>query len=151
MDAEWHKSGHGLHAHFAVGRYIGRRKIEQAWGRGFVHIKLLGDLPVESTSLHEARLAARYLSKYVSKTSTPHGRRGCTATRSPRASNHGWEVAEVYVDDDTSAYSGKVVHGHRVPYPVGMRPAGGRAATANDMLSRDSSCAPRPTNRRRLV
>ncbi len=64
---EWHKSGHGLHAHFAVGRCIGRRKIEQAWPRGFVHIKLLGDLPVGSTSLHEARVAAGYLSKYVGK------------------------------------------------------------------------------------
>ena len=43
---EWHKSGHGLHAHFAVGRYIQRGLIDAAWGRGFVHIKLLGDLPV---------------------------------------------------------------------------------------------------------
>jgi len=65
---EWHKSGHGLHVHFAVGRFIGRGKIEQAWGRGFVHIKLLGDLPAGSGSLQEARLAARYLSKYVTKT-----------------------------------------------------------------------------------
>lgn len=64
---EWHKSGHGLHLHFAVGRYIGRSVIEQAWGRGFVHIKLLGGLPVGSGALGEARLAARYLSKYVGK------------------------------------------------------------------------------------
>jgi len=64
---EWHKSGHGLHAHFAVGRYIGRRKIERAWGHGHVHIKLLGDVPVGSGSLAEARVAARYLSKYVGK------------------------------------------------------------------------------------
>jgi len=64
---EWHKSGHGLHAHFAVGRYIARRKIEQAWGHGFVHIKLLGDLPVGTTALDEARVAARYLSKYIGK------------------------------------------------------------------------------------
>ncbi len=32
-----------------------------------MHIKLLGDLPVGSGPLAEARLAARYLSKYVSK------------------------------------------------------------------------------------
>ena len=64
---EWHKSGHGLHAHFAVGRYIQRSLIDAAWGRGFVHIKLLGDLPVGSAALGEARLAARYLSKYVGK------------------------------------------------------------------------------------
>jgi len=64
---EWHKSGHGLHAHFAVGRFIHRSAILSAWGRGFVHIKLLGDLPVGSTNLSEARRAAGYLSKYVSK------------------------------------------------------------------------------------
>lgn len=64
---ELHKDGVHFHAHFAVGRYIPRRVIEQAWGRGFVHIKLLSDLPVGSTSWHEARLAASYVSKYVSK------------------------------------------------------------------------------------
>jgi hypothetical protein len=64
---EWHKGGHGLHLHFAVGRYIPRGQIEGAWGRGFVHIKLLGDLPVGSGPLAEARIAARYLSKYVGK------------------------------------------------------------------------------------
>lgn len=35
--------------------------------RGHVHIKLLGRLPVGSGSLGEARLAARYLSKYLGK------------------------------------------------------------------------------------
>lgn len=67
---EWHKSGHGLHAHFAVGRYISRRVIERPWGHGFVHIKLIGDLPVGSTALTEARKAAGYLSKYVAKSFT---------------------------------------------------------------------------------
>jgi hypothetical protein len=64
---EWHKRGHGQHVHFAVGRFVQRRLIDQAWGRGFVHIKLLGDLPVGSGALEEARQAARYLAKYVSK------------------------------------------------------------------------------------
>jgi hypothetical protein len=67
---EWHKTGHGLHAHFAVGRYIKRSLIGEAWGHGFVHIKLLGDLPVGSGTLSEARRAAGYLSKYVTKTFT---------------------------------------------------------------------------------
>lgn len=67
---EWHKTGHGLHAHFAVGRFVKRSLIESAWGRGFVHIKLLGDLPVGSGTLSEARRAAGYLSKYVAKTFT---------------------------------------------------------------------------------
>jgi hypothetical protein len=64
---EWHPGGHGLHAHFAVARYVPRGVIESAWGRGFVSIKLLGDLPVGSGTLGEARLAARYLAKYVRK------------------------------------------------------------------------------------
>lgn len=67
---EWHKSGHGLHVHFVVGRYVPRGKIAAAWGRGFVHIKLLGDLPVGSGPLAESRRAAGYLSKYVAKTFT---------------------------------------------------------------------------------
>jgi hypothetical protein len=64
---EWHKTDHGLHVHFAVGRFIPRRLIERAWGHGFVHIKLLGQLPSGSTPRDEARMAARYLSKYVRK------------------------------------------------------------------------------------
>ena len=63
---EWHKT-HGLHAHFAIGRYVQRSVIDEVWGRGFIHIKLLGDLPVGSGPLEEARVAARYLSKYVGK------------------------------------------------------------------------------------
>lgn len=64
---EWHPGGHGLHLHFAVGRYVKRSVIDAAWGHGFVHIKLLGDLPAGSGRLQEARAAARYLAKYVSK------------------------------------------------------------------------------------
>ena len=64
---EWHKTGHGLHAHFAVGRYIPVNRIKEAWGHGFVHIKLLSGLPVGSGALEESRLAANYLGKYVSK------------------------------------------------------------------------------------
>ncbi len=63
---EWHKT-HGLHAHFAVGRYVRRSLIVDAWGRGLVHIKLLGDLPVGSGTREQARVAARYLGKYVGK------------------------------------------------------------------------------------
>lgn len=65
---EWHKTGHGLHVHFAVGRYVPRSVIAAAWGRGFVHIKLLGDMAVGSGPREEARRAAGYLSKYVAKT-----------------------------------------------------------------------------------
>jgi hypothetical protein len=65
---EWHKTGHGLHVHFAVGRYLPRSVIADAWGRGYVHIKLLGDMGVGSGPREEARRAAGYLSKYVAKT-----------------------------------------------------------------------------------
>ena len=64
---QWHPGGHGLHAHFAVGRFVPRRLIEQAWGHGFVHIKLLDGLPVGSGELSEARLAARYLAGYAGR------------------------------------------------------------------------------------
>lgn len=64
---EWHKT-HGLHLHFAVGQFIHRSLIASTWGRGFIKIKRLSDLPVGATSWDEARRAAGYLSKYVSKT-----------------------------------------------------------------------------------
>jgi len=64
---EWHPGGHGLHAHFAVGQFIPVGVIREAWGLGHVHITLLSHLPVGSGALGEARLAARYLAKYVGK------------------------------------------------------------------------------------
>src|SRR5215204_6578574 len=60
---QWHPGGHGLHAHFAVGRFVPRRLIERSWEYGFVHIKLLDGLPVGSGTRGEARLAARYLAR----------------------------------------------------------------------------------------
>jgi len=64
---ELHADGERYHVHFAVGRYVHRGWIVEAWPHGFVHIKLLGDLPVGSGTLGEARAAGRYLGKYVSK------------------------------------------------------------------------------------
>lgn len=65
---ELHKDRERWHVHFLVGRWIGRGAIESAWrGRGFVHIKLLGDLPARSSGAAEARVAAKYASKYVAK------------------------------------------------------------------------------------
>ena len=85
---EWHKTDHGLHLHFAVGQYVPRGKIERAWGRGFVSIKLLSDLPVGSGTLEEARRAAGYLGKYVSKSFTDDD-----ARQRPRGL-HRFDVAE---------------------------------------------------------
>lgn len=64
---ELHADGSRFHLHFAVGRYVKRSLIDEAWGHGFVSIKLLGDLPVGSGRLEEARRAAGYLGKYVAK------------------------------------------------------------------------------------
>ena len=82
---EWHPGGHGLHVHFGVGRYVARSLIEQAWGRGIVHIKLIGDLPVGSGALAEARKCGLYLAKYV-------GKQFNDAERVPGA--HRYEVAQ---------------------------------------------------------
>ncbi|WP_159576525.1 rolling circle replication-associated protein [Microbacterium sp. 8M] len=83
---EWHKTGHGLHAHFAVGRFIKRHMIEAAWPHGFISIKLLGNLPVGSTKLSEARIAGGYLAKYVAKSfADPVGR---------ELGSHRYDVAE---------------------------------------------------------
>lgn len=64
---ELHKSDHGFHIHFVVDRYVRRGLIESAWGRGFVFIKLIQGLPVDSGVREEARIAARYVSKYLGK------------------------------------------------------------------------------------
>ncbi|GGB88544.1 rolling circle replication-associated protein [Knoellia flava] len=64
---EVHKDGVHFHVHFAVGSFIPRGQIDTAWGRGWVHIKQLNDLPVGSGAMAESRVAANYLSKYVSK------------------------------------------------------------------------------------
>lgn len=85
---EWHKTDHGLHVHFAVGQYTRRQMINAAWGHGFVHIKRLGDLAVGSTTLHEARKAAGYLSKYVSKSFEDD------PVRRGRSGLHRYEVAQ---------------------------------------------------------
>ena len=31
---EWHPGGHGLHVHFAVGRYVKHGLIRDVWGAG---------------------------------------------------------------------------------------------------------------------
>lgn len=64
---EWHPGGHGLHVHFAVGRYVPQPLIRDVWARGHVFIKLIGDLPVGSGALQESRVAAGYLCKYIGK------------------------------------------------------------------------------------
>jgi hypothetical protein len=92
---QWHPGGHGLHAHFAVGRFVPRTLIERSWGNGFVHIKLLDGLPVGSGALGEARLAARYLARYVGR-EVEDGRR--------LAGLHRYEVAQGFQPAKVECY-----------------------------------------------
>ena len=64
---ELYPGGQGFPVHFAVGRFVPRGLIAEAWGRGFIKIRLHGDLPVGSGVREEARRSARYLSKYLGK------------------------------------------------------------------------------------
>ena len=82
---EWHPGGHGLHLHFAVGRYIPAHLIKEDWGHGFIKIKQLNGLSTGSGPLEEARLAARYLAKYAAKDLDDEAR---------RFGLHRYEVAE---------------------------------------------------------
>ncbi|MCR2819059.1 hypothetical protein NQ166_09495 [Microbacterium sp. zg.Y1090] len=88
---EWHKTAHGLHAHFAVGKYIKKSTIAAAWPHGFVGIKQLGNLPVGSTVLSEARVAGGYLAKYVAKSFSDPVARDLGA--------HRYDVAEGFQPD----------------------------------------------------
>jgi hypothetical protein len=92
---QWHPGGHGLHAHFAVGRFVPRGLIERCWGRGFVHIKQLNGLPVGSGQRAEARLAARYLAGYA-------GRDLGDARRPPGL--HRYEVAQGFQPEKILVY-----------------------------------------------
>ena len=67
---EWHPGGHGLHVHFGVAKFVPRKAMTAAWQHGFFKVKQIGDLPVGSGTLSEARRNAAYLSKYVAKTFT---------------------------------------------------------------------------------
>lgn len=81
---EWHPGGHGLHVHFVVGRYVHYTTIRASWGHGHIHITALNHLPAGSGTRGEARLAARYLSKYLGKDFGPASGTGL----------HRYEVAE---------------------------------------------------------
>jgi len=64
---EWHPGGHGLHAHFAIGRYLEKGLLEQAWAHGFVEIRRINAELRYASALARARVAAAYLGKYVAK------------------------------------------------------------------------------------
>jgi len=92
---EWHPGGHGLHVHFIVGRYVRQSLIREAWGHGIVHIKLIGDLPVGSGTLAEARRASGYLCGYIGKGLDDERR---------RAGLHRYEVAQGFQPERIHVY-----------------------------------------------
>lgn len=65
---EWHPGGHGLHLHFAVAKYVRYSLIQLAWGHGHISIKRITSSRHGASDLDGSRIAAGYLSKYVSKT-----------------------------------------------------------------------------------
>jgi len=64
---EWHKSGHGLHVHMALGQFAPKETVARAWGHGFVDGRRI-TASKGSGGRANARAAARYLAKYVGKT-----------------------------------------------------------------------------------
>jgi hypothetical protein len=114
---EWHPGGHGLHVHFIAGRYVRQSLIREAWGHGLVHIKLIGDLPVGSGTLSEARKAAGYLCKYIGKGLDDERRRDGL---------HRYEVAQgfqperiyVYGETDAEAIERASQHMARAPETI---------------------------------
>jgi hypothetical protein len=82
--SEWHPGGHGLHVHFAVGRYVHHSLVRTTWRLGIVDIRRV-IAQRRSEGAHEAaRVAARYLAKYVSK----------AAETNRTAGSHRYEVAQ---------------------------------------------------------
>ncbi len=82
---EWHPSGHGLHVHFAVGRYVPYAVVGDAWGRGIVDIRRVTVRRAGDATNEAAKTAARYLAKYVGKS---------TDSEKAVAGNHRFEVAQ---------------------------------------------------------
>ncbi len=81
-----------------------------------MHIKLIGDLPVGSGALEEARLAAGYLAKYVSKSIGDE--------RVPRL--HRYEVAQGFQPETVAAAGESEDGGDR----AGVGADGARAGAA---------------------
>ncbi len=70
---EWHKTGHGLHVHFAVGEYMAHGAVRDAWGHGHVWVRgPRGRVPATET-LGQARRVARYVAKYLEKDAASAG------------------------------------------------------------------------------
>lgn len=65
---EWHKDEERLHLHFGVGRYVRQTLIRDVWGHGYVSINRRPSTRHGAPEIEASRVAAGYLSKYLSKT-----------------------------------------------------------------------------------
>lgn len=66
---EWHKTDHGVHLHFALGRYVRYTLIRSVWTHGTnISIKRITGMRHGASEFEGARIAAGYLSKYLAKT-----------------------------------------------------------------------------------
>lgn len=59
---EWHPGGHGIHVHFALGRYVPKNQVEELWGHGFVDARRFWRRPGR-----EVASVAGYVTKYLGK------------------------------------------------------------------------------------
>ena len=85
---QWHPGGHGLHAHFAVGRFVPRGLIERLGARLRAHQaarRAAGRLG--RARRRRGWRPATWLATSAATSRTSAGWRGCTATRSRRASS----------------------------------------------------------------
>jgi hypothetical protein len=62
---EWHKTGHGLHVHFALGERVDHATVRTAWRRG--HVWVSGPPRGGRGGVGDARRVARYIAKYLAK------------------------------------------------------------------------------------
>lgn len=92
--SEWHKTDHGLHVHFVLPRYVHWTLVRDTWGRGNVFMNQINDVPVGAGARGEARIAARYLAKYVGKDFDDRRVEGL----------HRYEVAQGFQPEVTAVY-----------------------------------------------
>jgi hypothetical protein len=65
---EWHKTGHGVHLHFALSKYVRYTVIRSVWDHGNISIKRITGQRHGASKVEGSRIAAGYLSKYLAKT-----------------------------------------------------------------------------------
>jgi len=70
---EWHKTGHGLHIHFALDQYVAHATVRDVWGHGYVFVRGPRRRVAARETRRQARRVARYVAKYVAKDTAAAG------------------------------------------------------------------------------